>query len=247
MAEQETDEVNKKPKGGNAEYPTKTAVPPDQEIKPKPPDGGQGDEVSRLEQQMGRSERGMLRSTVVTAVFTGVLTLLAFIQAYSFIESERAFLILEDLRFLHVEPTSEPDGYDLILKVKNVGKHTAIVSEFDLRPGFFVIHKTLPDVPPYDGAKIDTLIPPVGPDEIKTINAHAIVKPSKNISDADRLAGVLSGDVPLRVFGFIEYDIGYPSFRSGKLGFCQEYVPISRRKNGPPFETCNHPAYTYTR
>jgi hypothetical protein len=47
--------------------------------------------IEALEAQMNRFERGMLIWSGVTAFFTVVLAFLAGVQAYSFVESERAF------------------------------------------------------------------------------------------------------------------------------------------------------------
>jgi hypothetical protein len=72
--------------------------------------------------QLDRSERGMLRWTRIVGLFTIVLAILAGVQAYSFIESERAFLTVQGVDFANGEPTIAPHGLSLVVTLKNVGK-----------------------------------------------------------------------------------------------------------------------------
>jgi hypothetical protein len=61
-----------------------------------------------------------------------------------------------------------------------------------------------------------------------------------------RLAGILSGEIPVRAWGFIEYNTGYPNWRAGKTGFCFEYIPQSQRISAQSFKVCNKQNYTYS-
>jgi hypothetical protein len=56
-------------------------------------------EIARLEEEMSRAERGMLYWSRVVGVFTAVLAVIGLFQAYAFIESERAFLVINDVGF----------------------------------------------------------------------------------------------------------------------------------------------------
>jgi hypothetical protein len=180
-------------------------------------------------------------------VFTGVLALSTVFQVLAFIHSERAYLIISDIRFLHSEPTADPDGYDLVMIIKNIGKHVALISELEIKPAFFVIRKTLPEIPNYNIGTIEKVVPPIVPDKDVTVHIHAKGVTNSTITDEERLRGVISGDIPVRVFGYVEYDIGYLSFSKGIIGFCFEYIPRGTRPDITTFETCNDKNYTYIR
>lgn len=162
------------------------------------------------------------------------------------IESARAFLVVPNMEFVHGDPTADPDGYSIVFTIKNVGKHTAVVNTLNVKPSFFIKRKTLSETPDYAGSAIQKTIPPIAPDSVLTVSAIADPPSFPDISGAVRLAGVLAGDIPLRIFGFLAYDLGYPSDRGGITGFCYEYIPHNHRRN-VTFETCDSPNYTYTR
>ena len=90
--------------------------------------------------------------TFVVAVFTAVLALATCVQVWAFIQSERAFLVVDNPRFRTGEPTA--DRPDLIMTLKNPGKKVAAVQEFFPHTSLDSIHKNFTRKP-----KINTIKP----------------------------------------------------------------------------------------
>lgn len=185
-------------------------------------------------------------------VLVGVITLGVFsFQLLAFIESERGYLVAKRVDFVTGEPLDQSDGLSVRLLLRNVGKHTAIATKFKATAGIFVVHKELHKFPVYahDVTGL-VVIPPLLPDDDKVVFLrqsgqinNETDQPLKTKSQI--VAGITDGSIPFRVWGLIDYETGYLSWRSGQLGFCFEYVPISRRF-GDSFKTCDNPNYTYS-
>jgi hypothetical protein len=206
------------------------------------------EKIADLERQIGRHEAGTLRWTAVVGAFTIILAIIAGLQTYSFIESERALLIIGSVDFVGGEPTNASEGLDLVVTIKNVGKHTATIARMIAVPGLFVLNKELAQKPVYDPAhSIGEIIPPIAPNSDLAFVATANVPaPPAPMTSMQRIEGVISGDIPMRLWGFVDYDTGYISFRNGRVAFCYEYVPVSKRRIANRFRPCANPNYTYT-
>ncbi len=122
--------------------------PMGQTITPRQPTQPNQNQISNLEKEMSRAETGMLRWNCIVAWLTFVLACVGAFQAYSFVESERAFLVLKNIAFINGEPTEGDTGRDDVVTITNVGKHVASISELSGGSLAGVVHKTLPDVPP---------------------------------------------------------------------------------------------------
>jgi hypothetical protein len=215
----------------------------------RPAQESQQNTARNLAQQIRHTDHMIAWSTSITAILTLVLAALAVLQAYSFIESERAFLVITTVNFLRGDPTADSDGFDFVLTIKNFGKHTAAVKSLTVLPNLYVIKKELPETPNYNKiGSIKRTLPPLPPDTPATFAEHMPALPSSDaLTIADILKGVLSGDYPARIFGLIEYDIGFPWPRPGQTGFCYEYIPKKERVSPATFQTCNGDKYTFTR
>src|SRR5579863_2304567 len=191
-----------------------------------------------------RNLKDIDRFTFWIAVFTFFLFMSTIVQVLAYIESERAYLVIEDINFMRGEPSGDEGGLGLVMVIKNVGKHEAVVKELNVKSGVFIIQKQLPDYPNYvNEHPIRTVIPPIPPQEQRT--AFMSEAPQEfAIPREDVLKGVTSGNIPLRVFGFIDYGTGY--WFSGRVGFCFVYVPANKRlfTNSPKFQACDNPHYT---
>jgi hypothetical protein len=62
-------------------------------------------------------------------IFSGLLTLMAALQYKAYIETERAFLVMDEVKLVHKEPSVEEGGLDFIVRIKNVGKHPGTVKK----------------------------------------------------------------------------------------------------------------------
>lgn len=228
-------------------------APIDQIPIPRQPAQPNQDQISNLEQEMSRAEAGMLRWNRVVAGLTFVLAAVGIFQAYSFVESERAFLVLKNIAFMTGEPVAGDAGTDGIVTITNVGKHVASISSLTDQSLAGIIHKTLPEVPPY--ATTATIAAPIPPNSDHSIIGHhaeekdVFLSGSRDeISEDDMIKGINDGSIPLWIFGRIRYDIGFPWWRSGELGFCMQFVPKTKRAElHAAFVTCENPNYTYVR
>jgi hypothetical protein len=205
------------------------------------------EEIAKWTRVVGRWTRLLVAVGVVTL---GVFAL----QLLTFVESERATLVAKKLMFVAGEPNIEVDGLSTVLVLRNVGKHTAVISRFKATAGIFVVNKELAKFPQY---KHDVtglyVVPPMLPDDDRIVFMREKAEGIHNETDqpikprGDIVAGFIDGSIPFRVWGLIEYGTGYFSWRSGQLGFCFEYVPKSQRFSPDAFRTCDNPAYTYIR
>lgn len=253
MVEQKPEEANKRDEQPDAGNPPVPAVGPNQAPNASGIQRGQANQGGNFAQQIKHTDHIIARSAIVTAVLTFVLAILAALQAYSFIESERAYLVVDNVAFKHIEPSLAPDGLDLVIAVKNVGKHLALVTKFAVKPLFGTQHKELPETPNYEGGILGKVVPPIVPTGQITVNAHSMgIRPlpgqrDEDVSATNIIIGVINGDIPLWIIGFLDYDLGYPWFHQGAVGYCQQYIPEKSRVGDNRFETCNSPKYTYIR
>jgi hypothetical protein len=183
--------------------------------------------------------------TFVVAIFTSLLAISTSLQVLAFIESERAELVIEDATFPRGEPSPDTNGLDLIIRVRNFGKHVANIKMFNITQGVFINNKALPAKPQYHGGSITPVVPPIAPGA--EIAVYGEQEPQEfRIPREDVVKGVLDGSIPLRIWGFVEYYTGYSVFGPSEVGYCFTYVPVSHRHTGR-FQVCDNPNYIYTR
>ncbi len=70
-------------------------------------------EIRNLEREMTVHEHRTLNWNRVVGAFTVVLAVTGIFQAFTFIESERAFLVVTDAGFTNGESNADPSGLDL--------------------------------------------------------------------------------------------------------------------------------------
>ncbi len=208
--------------------------------------------IIQLEQVMSGHERGMLVWTRVVGAFTFVLAAMSIMQWVAFVESERAYLVVDRAKLLRgEEPQNVAGGFDVVLVVKNVGKHTARVTKHYISGSFHLLVKNMPDVPDYSAPSISFAIPPLAPESERELAiAIAVMQPPPALSIEQAVDGIKNGRIPSRLYGYFEYDIGYWSWRSGRVDFCFEYIPVSQRLPLTPpeqFHICQNEKYTNTR
>jgi hypothetical protein len=189
----------------------------------------------------------MLRSNVVIAAFTIVLAAFTGLQYCSFIESERASLYLKDISFIDDDaPSEKPGGIDFRITIRNTGKHVADILNMSVVPDFGITRKALPEYPEYYNP-LALIAPPIPPDFEDRITAE-IKEPvvPQHMDRRSLIAGILDGSIPLWIYGLVEYNIGFISWRTGKLGFCMKFLPVNeRRGQDATFRTCDNKKYTY--
>ena len=173
--------------------------------------------------------------TAVLTAFTGVLMMVGALQAWAFVVSERAFLTVGNFTLSIV-----PDApLAAVFLVKNTGKSVGSVIDFNI-----AFSKSLAPKPDYakplSGMYIGPILPGVDNPQIYRPNNNA---PLWKLTQTE-LDDIKSGKQQLFIFGFLRYSDDFWLFRDKVTGFCYLLNPSTP---GLAFETCNNPAYTYSR
>jgi hypothetical protein len=87
--------------------------------------------------------------TGFVAVFTLILAIFTGVQVWAYMQSERAYLVAEDLKFVHGVPSTAGDGLSLDLTLRNVGRHIATITGGNVSPVIHVQGGKLPSIPEY--------------------------------------------------------------------------------------------------
>jgi hypothetical protein len=180
--------------------------------------------------------------TACVALFTLILAIIAGIQTWSFIESERAFIgpDSDGVRFAqNVMPGVK--RFEMILELKNSGKSVANIEELTA----VITHGPLTEEPLYTEAP-RFAFPPVVPNG-KTARPLSFDIGPKGWSP-ETAAGVTNGTLPFYFYGRVKYRDTYSwrmIFNPRETGFCFLYAPDY--PGTPTFVTCREPKYTYAR
>jgi hypothetical protein len=170
-------------------------------------------------------------------LFTAALAVVAIIQAWAFIASERAFVSVVSPDLSRVG--SSPDQpLQIPLTVMDSGRSTARVTALNL-----TVMKNLPEKPQYIPLTRVSLKPlMVNAPEILLYRASPgpwLWKLSQSEID-----NIERGDERLFIFGYIKYRDDFSVWGDKKTGFCFRYIPKPIIPNGH-YETCDNGAYTY--
>lgn len=186
------------------------------------------------------------RFTFWIAILTFFLVVMTGVQVLSYIESERAFLSIEEIGFIHGEPSVEPDGITIKMGIKNFGKHVAVITQMNAEPSFYIGKKGLDASPDYDDRNIIKWVTSPIPPQIQRTVIFGPATENTPVPKEEIISGTKNGKIPFHVFGFIDYDTGY-RLSSGRVGFCFTYIPESQRRVArQSFKACDNPNYTYT-
>jgi hypothetical protein len=188
-----------------------------------------------------RNPDRMIRFTWWVAAFTFCLGVIGSIQAYAFIQSERAFLLTISARFEGLTLSADKQ-LQLWLGIKNSGHATAVIENLNVSYKFGQPPKT----PEYNPDASLTVSPIIGGADIP-----ASVKSSLPNGEPFKLPQTLidaikNRTVRLSAYGFIEYhdDFSWLWFgRFRKTGFCYVYNPDGTATS--VFDPCPERNYTY--
>lgn len=172
----------------------------------------------------------IIRFTWWVAAFTCGLVFVGFVQAWSFIQSERAFVSLATASF-----TAGPPKGLIDVAIKNSGRISATVHRMAV-----AISNELPPIPDYPPLA-PIALSPIVPDG--TIQYHLELGPSAN--DSALIEKIIPGAVTFYFYGMIEYEDGFSILGYRKNGFCYQYNPNGNRVVSV-FNTCTERAYTYS-
>lgn len=173
----------------------------------------------------------MLRWTRVVGLFTAVLAIVGAVQAWSFIQSERAYLTVTNPSFI--------DGFVpnkqmvLMFLIKNTGRSPA-----ELRNVAVTTKEKLIYPLKYDKMfEIGASPVAVGASEpyiYKGLNE----KGDPFLMSEATISGVNSGNIKLYVFGFADYVDDFSVFGSRRSYFCYLYNPERSTPQTTAFNSC---------
>ncbi|HZZ25643.1 MAG TPA: hypothetical protein VFE60_25185 [Roseiarcus sp.] len=178
----------------------------------------------------------MVRWTRAVGVFTGALALVAALQFWAFVQSERALLSLVGLEVNGGAPKAGDLSVHVLVRFTNSGRIAASAGHFALGLRF----GDLPQRPEYND------LPTFGSQPIPAGGGTEFY-PTAPLSRAltqDEVDKVKSGALRMSLFGYIKYSDAFSFFGTTTIGFCSTYIP-------PPlgeakfYNSCPEPSYTY--
>jgi hypothetical protein len=170
-----------------------------------------------------------------TAVFTLGLATVGIAQVYTFIVSERAFIVPIETNFTNGLVVNE-NPLEMWIALKNKGKSIGSIDVLEVA----ITHK-LSAEPTYLGAQ-KIAYPPIGPGERFERPMEFVTGwPQQTI---DKLTHRV---LDLFLFGRVRYRDDFSWFGPRVNGFCFKYVFMPSAEGGPHFfEPCRQTAYTYS-
>jgi hypothetical protein len=179
-------------------------------------------------------DRALVRWTRVVGIFTVVLAAVGGIQAWAFIQSERASVFFQLLRVVPM-PLVADTPLTIKIILANDGPAQAFVSEAKVK-GWI---GNLADKPNYSDITYAAraFIPAHGTRFLDI----GPVKPALNWAQVD---DVTKGRVPLYIFGYLKYTDDFSIFGPKTIGFCAVFDPHNNI-SGSGFNECENPNYVY--
>jgi hypothetical protein len=178
-------------------------------------------EIAKWTRVVGRWTRGMV---IVGVLTVGVLSL----QAWAFIQSERAYLIVD--RFAFDGGLTPDKQIALGYMIKNTGRSAAEITDTSVSIGA-VLHG-------YDRLKEVNENPiPAGGESVQLYKSLKL-DGSPNILSQSDIDEIKSGKIKFYVYGFIEYRDDFSILGKRKNFFCYIYLPDRSSQNASAFGGC---------
>lgn len=174
--------------------------------------------------------------------FTLVLSIIAAIQAWTFMHSERAFVYPTTANFIAGSLIANMPDTRLYIVLKNSGKQTATIEEFNAAITHGLATKPKYANPGTKKQKKFTLPPvPTGVDI-----EFPLVFESSWADDTTKK--VKDGTMKFYIYGKFKYRDSFSLlFPIKESGFCFEYDHLSSNPTKSVFRNCIEPEYTYTK
>lgn len=137
-------------------------------------------------------------------LFTGILSVIGLFQYSAYIEAERAFLIMDEIKLVHDEPLLEEGGLDFIVRIKNVGKHPGVVNKLVVVVS--TGYGTFPSSPNYDRDLRGTfIVGPIPSQSWATVPVQERKEQTYNIPREEFIAAIRDGTLEFRIYGVVQY------------------------------------------
>lgn len=180
-------------------------------------------------------DRSLVRWTRIVGLFTFFLAIVAAIQFWAFVQSERAFLSVISLSVNGNFPIAGDPSVRVFFQVKNGGRNVAMPQYTTVTMGL----GQLPARPEY-GAEPQSAKPPIQPDSVA--NDIDVIVLQRALTQ-DEIDGIKAGKNRMSFFGYIKYTDVFWLFGSRTTGFCFTYT--AQPTSVSPFVTCPESDYTY--
>jgi hypothetical protein len=171
------------------------------------------------------------------------LAVVGIIQAWAFIQSERAFIgflgIISPFELVPEIPITAQ------AKIKNAGRSTAFV--IDANVTTTITLDPLPKNPSYErdnSAAIEVAGPlTAGQEQIVTLRPR-LPDGTRAALDARLAQAIESGSEKMYFFGYVEYTDDFSLIGARTTGFCVRYVPKTKDRTAE-FDLCGNRNYAY--
>jgi hypothetical protein len=182
-------------------------------------------------------DRSMVFWTRAVGVFTMVLALVAVLQCWAFVQSERAFLSVVGLSIGGVDgglPKASEPHTRVVLQVRNGGRNTAFVDRFRLNAAYGPMGP-LPQEPVYKDEPQFGVPRPIPGDTTIPVTDGV----TKTFT-SDEIDGYRTGKGRFALYGYVKYNDAFWLFGSRTTGYCFTYSSIEDQ-----WASCPEPNYTY--
>lgn len=180
----------------------------------------------------------MARWTRVVGIFTVVLGIVGVVQAWAFIQSERAFLYFQ-IQGILPDPLRAEAPISVDFSVTNTGRSQAFIIDEKIT---LAEYANLPERrPPFLVSKYEAKGPiPAGQ------KASILMGPLARKFTKNEISAFQSGSLQLFAYGYARYTDEFSLLSSHEVGFCWVYNPVDPTGTpGARFDTCDSPNYVY--
>jgi hypothetical protein len=180
----------------------------------------------------------MLRWTRVVAVFTAVLACVGGIQAWAFMQSERASLYV-NINSIDPSPILPARPFSVRMTIVNTGRAQAFIVEQKVK---IWVGLNLPEKPDLTDIKYTVRGPvPAGGSRYLVNGPLSPTLTGFQIEDIGR------GLLKFYIFGYVKFTDDFTFFGPHTIGFCAIYDPAGKSPDGGlPINQCDNPNYTYS-
>jgi hypothetical protein len=181
----------------------------------------------------------MVRFTWWVAAFTFCLACVGFIQAWAFIQSERASLYVNILS-IEPFPIQPARPFSIRLSITNTGHSQAFIVETKTK---IWVSLNLPEKPDLTDVKFAAAGGPVPAGATRFL----VNGPLSPTLTGFQIEDIGRGLLRLYIFGYIKFTDDFSVFGPQTLGFCGIYDPFAKSTDGGiPINQCANPNYTYS-
>jgi hypothetical protein len=185
-----------------------------------------------------RNPDRIIRFTWWVAAFTFCLACVGMIQAWAFIQSERASLYV-NINSIEPSPILPARPFSVRMTVVNTGRSQAFIVEQKVK---IWVGLNLPEWPDLSDIKYTVSGPvPAGGSRFLVAGPMSPTLTGFQIEDIGR------GLLKFYIFGYVKFTDDFSFFGPHTIGFCGIYDPVVKSTDGGlSLSQCDNPNYTYS-